>query len=187
MQEFLRRYATPLSVVAFAVIGITGLMMFFGVRSRQLNHLHEWFGLAFVLIGLLHVFRNAKSFGIMFRQKRSKVVIAVTGIISAVFLAGAIQASMTAGPNPRRVQAMVTQRLADAPLDKLAPALGLSDEAAIARLQGVGIQAAPAQSLNQVAAASGKSATDLYLMLMDGQGGAGGAGRRGQHQGGTGH
>lgn len=183
MQEILRRYATPLALVGFAVLGLSGTLMFFGVRGRQLNEIHEWVGIFFVVIAVLHVMRNAKSFTFMLRQKHSKRVIWVLGVVSVLLLGNAFYAMATDGPSPRRVQIMLTNRLADAPLGKLAPALGLSDEAAVARLQIAGIKAVPAQSLNQVAAANGKSATDLYLMLM----GGGQGGSHGSHKISAGH
>lgn len=179
MQEVLRRYATPLSLVAFAVIGVTGTLMFFGIRGHQLNEIHEWVGIAFVVIAILHVVRNARAFMIMLRQKRSVVTIAVLGIVSAVFVGAALAAIGSEGPNPRRVQAMLTRQLADAPIAKLAPALNMTGDQAVAQLKAGGVTVtSDNQSLNDVAQASHQQTAQLFQILMGAQRG---------HRGGQNH
>lgn len=170
MQEILRRYATPISLVAFVVIGLTGTLMFFGVRGHQLNEIHEWVGISFVVIAILHVVRNTKAFMIMLRQKRSVVTIAVLGIVAAVFVGTALAAIGTEGPNPRRVQAMLTAQLANAPIAKLAPALNMTGDQAVARLKAGGITVtSDSQTLSAVAEASHQPSAQLFQLLLDGQ------------------
>ena len=71
--EFLRKYATPLSLVTGLAVSITGLMLLFGVRG-QIGELHEWIGVAFVVAIVLHIVRNWKALGILFRSFASASV-----------------------------------------------------------------------------------------------------------------
>ena len=54
----LRCFLNPVLTLTFLGVGGTGLMMLFHVRSRTINHLHEWTGFFFVLASLLHVVLN---------------------------------------------------------------------------------------------------------------------------------
>lgn len=166
MGSILRKYATPLSMATFLVIGITGLMMFFHVRNSQVGDLHEWFGIAFVVIVLLHLIRNIKSFGLLLRQPRTWVVV----VLIAGGGLGAVGASFaTAGDslgNPRAAQAEAIAHLSDAPIAVMAPAMGLTGDEVIARLAQNGAPGATAEmSLNQVAKATHKPAQAMYLLI----------------------
>jgi hypothetical protein len=65
--EFLRKYATPLSLVTGLAVSVTGLMMLFGIRG-EMGDLHEWIGVAFVAAILMHIVRNWRGLGAMFRS-----------------------------------------------------------------------------------------------------------------------
>lgn len=56
----LRAIATPLTIIAFIVVGLTGLCMFFGFRGGFVGQLHEWSSILFVAGSLLHIAVNWK-------------------------------------------------------------------------------------------------------------------------------
>lgn len=171
MSEFLRKYATPLSLVAFAAAGITGVLMFVGIRNHEFSELHEWFGVAFVVIAILHLFRNGKGFAMMLRQTRSIIIIVLFGA-GAAFLGASALAGKEQGGGPLRPQAMVAERLAEAPIAEIAPLLGLKDSEAVARLRAAGLSVkGTAQSLSDVASKNGKPVPQLYALLLTDQNG----------------
>lgn len=166
MGEILRKYATPLSMAAFLVLGVTGVLMFLHIRNHQMGELHEWFGIAFVVIVLLHLIRNIKSLGMLIRQKRTWIVVV---LIAGGGLAAVGASFATAGDslgNPRAAQAEAIARLSDAPIATMAPALGLTSDEVIARLAHNGAPGAtPDMSLNQVAKTAHTPPQSIYLLL----------------------
>ena len=148
MDSFLRKYATPLSFVTFLAAGVTGVMMFLGVGSHQLGDLHEWLGLAFVAAMILHLVRNWRGVLAMLSAPRAKAIFTGLGtaavVLIAVFGFGG-QGGGHGGPH------RVISRLASAPIEKLAPALGLTSDQAITRLKSGGVAVAgPGQSLAEI-------------------------------------
>lgn len=53
-----RTWLSPFTSVAFGVIGVTGLLLFFHVKNGPIMALHEWFGWTFVVAGALHLLLN---------------------------------------------------------------------------------------------------------------------------------
>jgi hypothetical protein len=154
MDSFLRNYATPLSFVAFLAAGVTGVMLFLGVGSRELGDLHEWLGLIFVAAMILHFVRNWRGMLAMLSAVRAKAIVTGLGTVAAVLIAvygfgvsgGGHGGGHGGGPH------RVMTRLASAPIAKLAPALGMTSDQAIARLKSGGVAVeGPEQSLADIA------------------------------------
>jgi hypothetical protein len=55
---FHKSILSPFVAVGFAVISITGILLFFHVKNGPIISLHEWFGWAFVAAGVIHVLLN---------------------------------------------------------------------------------------------------------------------------------
>jgi hypothetical protein len=51
---------SPFVAIAFLVISVTGVLLYFHVKNGPIIVLHEWFGWAFVVAGILHVLLNIK-------------------------------------------------------------------------------------------------------------------------------
>jgi hypothetical protein len=98
MKAFLRNYATPLSLVLFLATGITGVMLFLGIRNHQLGEVHEWVGIGFVVVAILHFFRNGRAMTMMLREPRSKFVIGILGTLTLVIIVGAALSGPGGGP-----------------------------------------------------------------------------------------
>lgn len=164
MNAFLRTVATPLSLIVVLGLGITGLLMFFGVKG-PLNDLHEWVGIAFLVVLLLHVMRNWKSFLFMLKPWHAKAIIAVVGIallgVSANLLLNAKGGASHGGPW------LVANKVATAPIATAAPALGLSGEAVVAKLKAKGIVVRDTQeSLAEVAEEQHVEVVRLFGLLL---------------------
>jgi hypothetical protein len=167
MSEFIRKYSTQFSTAAFAIVGITGVLMFVGIRNQQVGMLHEWIGVAFVIIAILHVVRNGKAFSTMMKQTRSLIIVGLLGGIGVLTIGASLYASGAGKGNPNRAASMVVQQLAKAPISQVAPVLGLSGDQAVARLRqgGVAVKGAD-QSLTDVARGSDRSPPQLFLLIL---------------------
>lgn len=95
-----RTWISPLTSVTFLVVGITGILLAFHVKSGGIKALHEWIGYAFALAGIIHLAVNWRAFTVHFRQ-RSAILAVVAGIILslAVLFAGGA-GGKSGGANP---------------------------------------------------------------------------------------
>jgi hypothetical protein len=164
--NFLRTYATPLSLVTGLAVSITGLMLLFGVRG-PIGDVHEWIGVAFVAAIVMHIIRNWKAVGFLFHSKAS----AATAIIGGVALTALIVVAFPAGGGHGGGHGggpwMVVNRIADAPISASAPALGLSPDQAVAKLQAAGVPVdGPKDSLTHLAHDHGQPLQRLYGILI---------------------
>ncbi len=152
MNSLLRNYATPLSLVTFLAAGVSGVMLFFDIGSHELSSLHEWLGIVFVVVLVLHLVRNWRGVLAMLSAARIKTIVTGLGVVAVVLIA-----LYGFGGDGGRGQGfggtrLVMSRLASAPIAKMAPALGMTSDQAIARLKGAGIAVqGPQQSLADVA------------------------------------
>jgi len=153
MGSIMRQCATPLSLVSFLAVSITGLLLLFGVRSHGLGAVHEWVGVVFILALVLHLARNWRGMLAMFAVRRNQIIIAATGVVAALFIMAALPLGAGGGGHghgggPWRVIA----RVSEAPIGKMAPALGITGEEAVARLRRRGVAVdGPHQSLREIA------------------------------------
>lgn len=60
--NFLRVWATPLTIGAFAIMSVTGILMFFHLNSGMNKLVHEWAGWAMVAGVVAHVVVNWRPF-----------------------------------------------------------------------------------------------------------------------------
>ncbi len=53
-----RQAISPFVALSFAVISITGVMLFFHFKNGPIMVLHEWFGWGFIIAGVAHTVLN---------------------------------------------------------------------------------------------------------------------------------
>lgn len=75
---------SPFVAVAFLVISVTGVLLFFHVKNGPIMVLHEWFGWTFVVAGLVHVLLNIKPLFSYLRLRSGLASLAVALIVTAV-------------------------------------------------------------------------------------------------------
>ncbi len=90
MSSFLRNYATPLSLVTFLATTVTGVLLFFEVRSRLLSEAHEWIGMLFVTAMLLHLARNWRGLVAMLSTPRNKAIVGGLGAIATLLILASV-------------------------------------------------------------------------------------------------
>jgi hypothetical protein len=163
----LRNYATPLSFVTFVGVGLTGMLMFFGVRGGPLGEIHEWVGVIFVVALVFHLLRNWRGVLAMLKTPSGKWIAGVFGIVTAaVILLTVPLAGGGHGGGPHGA-GQIVNRVASAPIAKMAPALGLTSEQAIARLERGGVEVeGPQQSLTEIAAKEDQELPRLLNLVL---------------------
>ncbi|HZW14250.1 MAG TPA: DUF4405 domain-containing protein [Noviherbaspirillum sp.] len=165
LDAVIAQYATQLSAAMFAVVGITGVLMFFHLYKGEVEGIHEWLGLAFAVAVIAHLVRNRRPFMYMLGQARMRVLLLVgaTGSLGFILLSPPQQA------NPFR---QATQRVLAAPINDVAPVLGVTGEDALRRLRSAGIaEASPEQSIGALARQYKKDPALLLGAVMAEQGG----------------
>jgi hypothetical protein len=159
----LNKYATHLTASLSLVVGVTGTMMFFHFFKANVQDMHAWLGITFLLAIVLHALRNRRSLVFLFSQPLMRILLCIIGLVAASFLAFAPPKKINPGNS-------AAQALLRAPIDKAAPVLGISTEDAIARLGAAGgADATPAKSIAAVAQLSHRDPIVLLVAVMGGE------------------
>lgn len=110
-----RTWISPLAGVAFAVMAVTGALIFFNIKNGPLMVLHEWFGWVFIIAGMLHLLLNWRSFASYFTQRKAQgTFLVVTGLIVCLIFIGA---NKHGGGRPRTQTLMVLDVNGDGVID----------------------------------------------------------------------
>lgn len=136
-----RDWATPLTIGAFSLMAITGLLMFFHL-DRGVNKLaHEWLGWVMVIGVALHASVNWPAFKRHLLDNRTgRGILAVSALV--ILGSFASWGGKKSGGLPPPVLAM--RAVLDAPLATVAPLTGQPVDALMAELKAVGIELASA-------------------------------------------
>jgi hypothetical protein len=128
-----REWATPITIGAFGLMAVTGLLMFFHFDSGLNKLAHEWLGWVLVAGAGLHVAVNWNAFRRYFVS--SAVGRAVIAAFALVLLASFVplRGARTA---PAPVLAM--NAIAKAPLSAIAPIAGRSVDSLVVQLRSAG-------------------------------------------------
>lgn len=128
----LRRWITPLVIGAFLVTALTGVMMFFHLRTGVVKITHEWMAISFVGLGLLHAWTNWAAVKHHFKRWQTPAL-----IFSVMLLAGLLLFE-TANQSSARVGIM--RQLQTAPLSAIAAVQQVPSEHLILRLKQQGLE-----------------------------------------------
>jgi|AGTN01.2.fsa_nt_gi hypothetical protein len=151
----LRKYATQATVALSLVVGITGVMLFYRIGKPQVGGMHEWLGMGFVVVAVLHVLRHRGGFVAMLAQPRMRVLLAAAALAAAAF----VILTPPRQPNPmREINRLVTS----APLHQVAPLLEISAEQLAQRLN----TADTSQSISAIAKAQGAEPMQVLMRAM---------------------
>ncbi|MDR3347087.1 MAG: hypothetical protein LBN32_00585 [Helicobacteraceae bacterium] len=131
----LNSFSTPLIIGIFVIVFISGVLMFFHVKTAPLVALHEWFGIGFAAAALLHLINHKKPTVQHFKRPLAIALICAAIASGALFYALAPKK----GSNYAK---MIVERTYQAPIAVSVGIFGLEFDEAIdkLRLNGIAIE-----------------------------------------------
>lgn len=145
----LRTWATPLTIGAFVVMGVTGTLMFFHLDTGLNKPLHEWAGLVMVGAVAAHLLLNWRPFVTYFKRPFAALMMAAGAVVLALSFALPAEGEANGAGGPL---GPALAGLGRAPLSALAAVSAEPPEALVARLQAAGYPGAtPDQTVGQLA------------------------------------
>jgi len=129
-----RPWVTPLVIGIFALMAITGTLMFFHLDSGLNKVAHEWLGWAMVVAVALHVLLNLNAFNRYFKQKTGRWVMAACAVLLALTF---VPLGSAEDGKPSFVRPM--QAMANVPLNTVAQVAGIPTAEVRSRLERNGI------------------------------------------------
>lgn len=80
-----QKFATPIALWSFLIVGLSGVLIFIGIKTKNLILIHEYVGLILLLGIFLHSMANLKPFKSYFTKEKGVVFGAVFIAIFVVF------------------------------------------------------------------------------------------------------
>jgi hypothetical protein len=162
LTRFMNRLATPLMTGLFVVSTVSGVALFFHWLPVAFHTMHVWLSMVLLIPFVFHVWRNWRSL-VGYARRGTLVIPLVLSLVVAVPFAVSGLSGGGRGGNPgfRMIALMTQARLAD-----LAPVLKTTPGALLAALKQRGYEAQSTdETLDAIATASGKSASELLLVV----------------------
>ncbi|MCI4679361.1 DUF4405 domain-containing protein [Rhodoblastus acidophilus] len=144
-----REWATPITIGAFSLMAVTGLLMFFHLDSGLNKFAHEWLGWVFVAGVSFHAAVNWAAF------KRHFVSSKVGRAIVAAFAIALLASFVPLGGRGAAPPVLAMNAIAKAPLSAIAPLTGRPVEALVSELKNAGIDISGPDTT--IASATGRS------------------------------
>ncbi len=156
----IRKFATPLTMGAFLLSAVTGILMFFHLDTGLNKTAHEWLSWAMVAGVGLHLSVNYRAF--LGYAKRPLAV----GIVGA--FAVVLAASFAPVAGPQSPVGAIMAGLGRAPVEQVIALTGMDTAAGLARLHDAGIEARPGQTVAALAQGDrGRQAAILQAILAE--------------------
>lgn len=145
-----RHWATPLTIGAFAIMAITGILMFFHLQTGLNKTAHEWLGWVMVIGVAGHVVANWAGFKRYFLSSTMGRAILV---VSLLLTAGSFVSLPGSGRDGMPPPVLAMKAVTKAPLSSVALLSAKPVEQLLADLGNAGIQlAGPDSKLEEVVA-----------------------------------
>lgn len=80
-----QKFATPIALWGFLVVGLSGVLMFIDLKTKNLVLIHDYVGLILILGIFLHSIANLKPFKSYFTKEKGAVFGAVFIVICVIF------------------------------------------------------------------------------------------------------
>ena len=80
-----QKFATPIALWSFLVVGLSGVLMFIDLKTKNLTLIHEYVGLILILGIFLHSVANLKPFKSYFTKEKGVIFGVVFVIVCTVF------------------------------------------------------------------------------------------------------
>ena len=164
MMLFPRNIVSAFLTALFAVVAISGVLMFFKIRLLAMESLHIWLGLAFVVMAALHLAKNWTAFGTYFKKKSTLLSLGSVCVVCAIFVAVALLNSTEKGFNPKQ---KIFSTVMSEPLSNVAQFFNLDAKMMVQNLQDqYQIVATAQQSVSEITKTSGKSSDEILQIIL---------------------
>lgn len=141
----LRAWATPLTIGAFALMAVTGILMFFGWRGGLVSEVHEWFSWLFLAGAVAHLVVNYRPLTLHLKSRWGRISLAACAVVLAV-------AVLPLGiRTAHQLHGIIEQAVIDAPLSTLATLANVTPADLQNRLKAHGVAATLQQSVHVLA------------------------------------
>lgn len=157
-----RNILSALLTVVFAVVSITGILMFFKIRVLSTTTLHIWLGLAFTIISCLHLLKNWSGFLSYFKKRSTLLSIGFGILITAIFMITPLINPQEKSINPKT---KILRAMISAPLSKVAAFVDLDEEMMVKVLADQQIVASTKQSVSEIAKANDKTNDEILKIV----------------------
>ena len=151
----LRSWATPMTVGAFLLISVTGILMFFHLETGLSKAAHEWLGWFLVAGVAAHLWLNWRAFTTYFKRPAA---VAIMGVGAMVLVASLLVPGSEGGGVPVR---QVLGSLTKAPISTLATLAGKNEATVLATLAAEYPLATADQSLSDLSGDNPEAAIGL--------------------------
>ncbi len=159
----IRSWATPLTIGAFGLSAVTGVLMFFHLDSGLNKVVHEWLSWALVGGVALHVSANWRAFSTYLKKPRA------LSIIGAFALALFVSFFSLGGGEGSSPVAAVMAGMGAAPVERVIALTGEDQAAGLARLNAAGIKATAGQTIGELSGGDrGRQASILKVIFSEG-------------------
>ncbi|WP_137181225.1 DUF4405 domain-containing protein [Roseomonas sp. AR75] len=156
-----RDVVTPVTIVAFLVSTVTGIMLLLHWNAGLVRFSHEWLSVVFSAVAIWHLTKNWRPFAGYLRRNLALAAFVVSAGASVAFT-GMTGSTSNASPGA------IFGALSRARLEAAAPAFGVTPDAAVARLRAAGIEAAPHETLATIGDRAGRSGAEVATLLARG-------------------
>jgi len=168
MKSLLFRYATPLLTGLFLVILVSGVALFFHFGRDVFEGMHKWLGLLLIVPFALHLWRNWKPMSIYLRKGSAALGVLVAVLVATGFVVFGGEEEHGRGRPP---QFALAEFVMASSVGEVAPIFDLTPAELVGHLADAGFVVWDEdQTLNDIAAASGRSAREMSAALAEERG-----------------
>lgn len=161
-ERFPRKVITPITGALSLVIGISGVMLFFHFAEGLVKGVHEWLGMAFAAVMLLHLAINWKAFKHHFSKPTAWVGTGMVSALSVMFLVASLSGTPHENPTRSIMRLIETTAVSD-----LAPVFKINQSDLIQKLDQAGVEIETGrETLQELEGKSGVDARRLIAALV---------------------
>jgi hypothetical protein len=159
----IRAWATPLTIGAFALSAITGVMIFFHVQLGLAKVLHEWFSWCLVIGGLFHVIGSWQPFVRYFSKPAGMTII---GLFAALIVVSFLPLGSSDGHGKGMPSDRLAGLLAHASFATVANSASHKPEELMKEFESKGVVVeGKEETIQGIAARNGKQTAEILNMI----------------------
>ncbi len=164
----LKVWAGPLTIGSFALVAVTGILMFFHAAFGQMKLAHEWIGWLLVAAAVAHLVVNWKPFLAYLKKPAALLILGVFVVLGALSMT---PTSGQSGPPPYRVLGTAMQ---SSSLEVVAQVVKKDVGSVTDQLTAHGIQVRDSeQTIEEIASENQVRGMAILAYILEGSGPAG--------------